>query len=472
MCRRLRPDVELDTEPSQVQIVLRHLQDQLRKENSPYDVQLDVVRPGTYEALKHHLQRKGYYGYYSIVHFDLHGYIDEHGNVPKLQFLRIDNSLVGCNALNISHLISQYGISCAVVNACDSGKASKGANANLSRVFIQGGISNVLAISFRWSVDAANIFNQAFYYSFLVRRRKFSEAGSDGRLALRNDTRRRTPYKTIERMQDWFVPVTYAGPSKVDHRISTIRDKLEEGLLTSFMGTPWCLPVVLFVTRVIDIVLGYLNRLRRSSSGSPALLTPNGQRLYLHLDLEILQFERLLTRHRIIYHFGHEPQKIDKMLIHLSNVWHSTGFVDHSYIIHASRFFEEPYTLQWLLKKYIWRDFLYHFIWPSISTDTTEPWVPKTAIIITHVDVLFGEDSARKEEARKRLYRFMRLAARKSNPPLQRLMYLVVFGLQNREDWWNLNFINVDSLYGQRFIREKDPEYISLDIPELRGRVS
>ena len=76
MCRRLRPDVELDTEPSQVQIVLRHLQDQLRKENSPYDVQLDVVRPGTYEALKHHLQRKGYYGYYSIVHFDLHGYIE------------------------------------------------------------------------------------------------------------------------------------------------------------------------------------------------------------------------------------------------------------------------------------------------------------------------------------------------------------------------------------------------------------
>ena len=40
--------------------------------NAKLRVNIELLRPGTYEALERHLESKGS-GYYHIVHFDVHG---------------------------------------------------------------------------------------------------------------------------------------------------------------------------------------------------------------------------------------------------------------------------------------------------------------------------------------------------------------------------------------------------------------
>lgn len=47
-------------------------------------IQFEIVRPGTFEALKQHLRRAHDEGYtYQILHFDLHGVVDEHDGEQK-----------------------------------------------------------------------------------------------------------------------------------------------------------------------------------------------------------------------------------------------------------------------------------------------------------------------------------------------------------------------------------------------------
>jgi hypothetical protein len=51
-------------------------------------VQIDILRPGTYEALHHHLQEKTTQhgvGYYHVVHFDVHGSVLSYEELQKGQ---------------------------------------------------------------------------------------------------------------------------------------------------------------------------------------------------------------------------------------------------------------------------------------------------------------------------------------------------------------------------------------------------
>jgi hypothetical protein len=72
IARKLHPDMR-DVRPSQAQIAILKVQEVLRANHSPYQVRLEIVRPGTYKAFKQHLKKRS--GVFHLVHFDVHGEI-------------------------------------------------------------------------------------------------------------------------------------------------------------------------------------------------------------------------------------------------------------------------------------------------------------------------------------------------------------------------------------------------------------
>jgi hypothetical protein len=65
-----------DADPSLTSGALFAIQRQLEVSGSPYRLHVEIVRPGTLDAFRSHLQssrRKHGEGYFHLVHFDLHG---------------------------------------------------------------------------------------------------------------------------------------------------------------------------------------------------------------------------------------------------------------------------------------------------------------------------------------------------------------------------------------------------------------
>jgi hypothetical protein len=73
---KINPAVYQDAEPFVALNVLLGIQKTMERESNPLKIKLHIVRPGTYEAFKQHLEstkRERGPGYYHLVHFDLHG---------------------------------------------------------------------------------------------------------------------------------------------------------------------------------------------------------------------------------------------------------------------------------------------------------------------------------------------------------------------------------------------------------------
>jgi hypothetical protein len=61
-----------DASPAQVQAPLMQIISQLRAIRKAYRLELEIVRPGSWEEFKNHLEESGP-GYFDLIHFDLHG---------------------------------------------------------------------------------------------------------------------------------------------------------------------------------------------------------------------------------------------------------------------------------------------------------------------------------------------------------------------------------------------------------------
>jgi tetratricopeptide (TPR) repeat protein len=121
-------------------------------QNSQLPVNVDLLRPGTYESLERHLEEKGA-GYYHIIHFDCHGalmaYADIQEGVKRNRytyqarwgrndiqpyegvkaFLFLDGESKGkadtVEAGELANLLTGKGIPVCILNACQSGKQVK-----------------------------------------------------------------------------------------------------------------------------------------------------------------------------------------------------------------------------------------------------------------------------------------------------------------------------------------------------------
>ena len=117
--------------------------------NSKLRVNIELLRPGTYEALERHLESKGS-GYYHIVHFDVHGALKSYedyqkgvennrylydgrygmGKIEEYEgakaFLALEGETKGeydlVEAGEIANLLTGKGIPVCILNACQSGK--------------------------------------------------------------------------------------------------------------------------------------------------------------------------------------------------------------------------------------------------------------------------------------------------------------------------------------------------------------
>lgn len=157
------------------------------------DLNLEVVRLGTWEALKLHLERTHRLhgrGYFHIIHFDVHGKVKLIGekNVGCLYFSdpkHGETAKEPISASIVAREVGKYSTPIAILNACESARANAGEDANIPNNFALAGVNNVLAMSYKASESAMEIFLDNLYIEFLVAGKSFTDSAMLARQMLR-----------------------------------------------------------------------------------------------------------------------------------------------------------------------------------------------------------------------------------------------------------------------------------------------
>lgn len=255
--------------------------------NAKLRVKIELLRPGTYEALARHLEAKGS-GYYHIVHFDVHGalktYEDfqqgvEHNRylydgrygrsevesyVGLKAFLALEGETKGeydlVEASEIANLLTGKGIPVCILNACQSGKQLNQVNTadnretSLGSRLMSAGMQMVVAMSYSVTVTAAEIMMQQIY-THLFDNQDLNHAIRLGRRELFNRKGRRAYYNTEIELEDWLLPVTYCN-GQVDFSLRKFTLEEEEQYYLSLDSRyEFPQPTYDFVGRELDILL-------------------------------------------------------------------------------------------------------------------------------------------------------------------------------------------------------------------------
>ena len=158
-------------------IISRPLLDAMRQSDLP--VTIDLVRPGTWQALREHLQSQTEEhgsGWYQVIHFDLHGSFSEFtelenqrrlgrlvfsdvsvqpykGRRPFLFFETADEGRAApVAAATVASLLAEHQIPVAVLNACQSAMHA-GTEASLAQQLVHAGVP--VAVGMAYSVTVS-----------------------------------------------------------------------------------------------------------------------------------------------------------------------------------------------------------------------------------------------------------------------------------------------------------------------------
>ncbi|MCP4423653.1 MAG: CHAT domain-containing protein, partial [Chloroflexi bacterium] len=203
--------------------------------------QIDLARPGTYEALVNHLeQTRGDRGdgYYHIIHFDVHGSLlsyeqyaqgdghfesDRHlyrgygqREVTEYEgvkaFLSFSGAEDGQSDLvaddEIAHLLTSHQIPIAILNACQSGMQVGDSETSLGGRLMAAGVQWALAMGYSVTVSAAELLMTTLYQRLLAGD-DLAQAVRRGRLELFNQKERRAAFDQRVQLEDWLLPVAY-----------------------------------------------------------------------------------------------------------------------------------------------------------------------------------------------------------------------------------------------------------------------
>jgi CHAT domain/NACHT domain len=214
--------------------VSRPLLDALRQASVP--VTVDLVRPGTWEALRDHLRdrraRDGSSSGYQVAHFDLHGGFSEFGELEELRsagrllfagpkvesfegrrpFLFFETAQDGKAAAvpagSVASLLAEHRVPVAVLNACQSAMQG-GSEASLAQQLVQAGVP--VAVGMAWSVTVtAAALAMPVLYGQLARGADPVAALHAARQALHDDPARNAYYGQQLDLADWVLPVGFA----------------------------------------------------------------------------------------------------------------------------------------------------------------------------------------------------------------------------------------------------------------------
>ena len=187
------------------------------------EVQLDLLRPPTFAALKERLEKAREEGQpYQILHFDGHGAYgagNGGGGAQPFRFGASQGFLVfekengdpdPVEADRLAPLLTEAQVPLLVFNACQSGRLEGGAcpEAAVATRLLLGGAAAVVAMGYTVYAVAAAEFMAAFYEA-LFAGKTVSQAVVEGRRQLRKESRRPSPKGPLP-LEDWLVPVHYA----------------------------------------------------------------------------------------------------------------------------------------------------------------------------------------------------------------------------------------------------------------------
>ncbi|KAL8783754.1 MAG: hypothetical protein Q9195_009292 [Heterodermia aff. obscurata] len=212
--------------PTSVLCSILNAQQELEWRFSPNRIQLEVVRPGTFEEFKASLlrcERKGKHHAFQIVHFDVHGDISASNHTAYLEFNKYDPNNPNNQKLQsmkfspqeIAEQLLQHKIDCVVLSSCKTAVADAGVEANLSGNLLRLGVASVVAMSYKIPDSMSEIFFGRFYQELFVDGREVAHAVAVARKELRqNQGRWSYENERLVNLQDWFVPKYYSnGPA-------------------------------------------------------------------------------------------------------------------------------------------------------------------------------------------------------------------------------------------------------------------
>ncbi|MGK7874741.1 MAG: tetratricopeptide repeat protein [Xenococcaceae cyanobacterium] len=300
-------------------------------QNSQLRVNVELLRPGTYEALERHLEDKGE-GFYHIIHFDTHGALMKYEQYEKIQketqinphlydtpyghsvlpsykgvkaFLFLEREIKGqadlVEAKQLANLLTGKGIPVCILNACQSGKQVRSDTSqvqeedcretSLGSRLMAAGMQMVVAMGYSVTVSAAKLMMEKVY-SDLFAKKGINEALRLGRRELFNRKERSAYFNETIKLEDWLLPVVYCNQQvDLNLREFTPQEK-KEYFLSRSKGYRFRAPTYGFVGR----------------------------------DLEILKIEKALLRHNILLLRGMGGTGKTTLLNYLREWWQTTHF--------------------------------------------------------------------------------------------------------------------------------------------------
>jgi nucleoside-triphosphatase THEP1 len=426
-------------------------------ENGKLRVNVELLRPGTYQALSEHLEAKGA-NFYHIIHLDMHGALLTHEQVEKpsavnrylfkgrygrddLQpfegvkaFLAFEGENQGkvdlVEASELAALLTGKGIPVCILNACQSGKQVKSPlpqnnvetfhgtslqntttslqnteeevrETSLGSRLMSAGMQMVVAMGYSVTVTAAKLMMEHLY-KHLFADKPITEAIRLSRRELFNDKERKAYFNKLIKLEDWLLPVVYYNQA-VNFNLRQFTPEEEEKYFETVSSQyRFALPTYGFVGR----------------------------------DLEILKIEKALLKDNVLLLKGMGGTGKTTLLNYLREWWQKTNFVKNAFYFGYD---EKAWTLDQILfviGQKIYKNFEFASFQAMSQRAQIEKLVAKLraenyAVILDNLESVTGQQLAIQntlpETERNQIRDFIkRLVGGKT---------LVVLGSRSREEW-------------------------------------
>ena len=172
------------------------------------DVELSVLRPPTFQALREAVQQAADDGRpYHVVHFDGHGGLPAGLGEAVLAFELPGGGSAPVAASRVAAALAAGRVPVAVLNACQSGAMGKELEASVATALLGAGCAAVVAMAYSLYATAAAEFMAAFYEA-LFSGESVGQAVTAGRRRLFTHDTRPSPKGDVS-LADWLVPVHY-----------------------------------------------------------------------------------------------------------------------------------------------------------------------------------------------------------------------------------------------------------------------
>ena len=157
-------------------------------------------------------------------------------------------------AKDVAAELEKSHVKCAILNACKSAASDSGIFANLSCVFLDYGVRNVLGMSYDILDSTSEKFFYHFYREFILHRRPLSESASHARRVLREQPKRYNYESGVAvEIQDWFTPVVYSDGTRFQ---IACPDRIDKKMQAKFR--PWLRKLKLKVHHALAFFLSWV----------------------------------------------------------------------------------------------------------------------------------------------------------------------------------------------------------------------